>query len=652
MRAKQALSVMLALALPLCSAACSDPATQGGETSVLGSWQQSEAYNGMHIYNMTQTDEYLVRDGTCAYTIVIPDDAQEDEMTAALELEQLFSQATGCSLSIVEDASFVYGADAKALAVGQVSFLEKAGVTLDAQQLGHSGFRIVTRGSSVFMAGATAYGTLCAVYEFLHQTLGFEAYSASVTQLSQDVREVRLWNYDITDVPDFQYRIRGYGFMDGDSTLRNRFRMQTINEIAIPVDGSIHHNSFKWLPKETWQSTHSEWYSEDGRQLCYTAHGDSDSLDDMIDAVVEKMKGILMEDRDKLYITITHEDTQTWCTCQTCTAEREKYGGANSAVVIKFLNRVSRAVRSWFEGDGAEYARDLKILFFAYHQTNKPPTVYDAATDTYSAIDDSVICDEGVAVYFAETNGDYTQSFYERNNSEIANNMRGWGALCDTMFFWTYGVNFSYYLTPYNSFNSMQDTYRFAVRCNPVLIFDQGMHNETAQPTAWGALGAYLGAKLAWNVDADVGALTDAFFAAQFGDGAQAMRAMYDSFRMRAEYNEAYNGYSGSRSIFIDALQEQFWPRGLLENWIALTQQALGAVGALQETDPEQYTIYSRNIIAERISPVYMLTEIYANELKPAELEAYRQMLREDLELIGTTQLNEQTQISDLLNRL
>lgn len=651
MKIKRTLSVVFALTLPICAAACSGPQQQK-ESEVLPLWQQSEPYNGTHIYNIAETDEWLVRGGVCDYVIVLPAQAEEYEIFAASELAQLFAEATGCSLAVVGDDEFSYDTDARAFAVGQVNFLGQAGIELDAQLLGHSGFRIVTKGNSVFMAGAEAYGTMCAVYEFLHLTLGFEQYSSNAMSLDRGVTELPLSLFDVTDVPDFQYRVRGYGFLDGDTTLRNRFRMQTINEIAIPVDGSIHHNSFKWLPKEVWQSDHPEWYSEDGRQLCYTAHGDSDSLDEMVFEVTEKMKTILMEDRDRQYITITHEDTQTWCTCTACTAERERYGGANSAVVIKFLNRVSRAVRSWFSGEGAAYARDLKILFFAYHQTNKPPVVYDAATDSYSAIDESVLCDEGVAVYFAETNGDYTQSFYERNNAEIADNMRGWSALCDTMFFWTYGVNFSYYLTPYNCFNSMQDTYRFAVRCNPVLIFDQGAHNETAQPTAWGSLNAYLGAKLAWNVDSDVGALTDAFFTAQFGKGAESMRAMYDMFRMRAEYNEAYNGYSGSRSIFIDALQEKFWSKGLLENQLACVQNALEAIAPLAEDDPENYNIYYRNIVAERISPVYMLTEIYADKLKPAELEAYRRMLRADLELIGTTRLNEKTEIGDLLNRL
>ena len=70
MKIKRTLSVVFALTLPICAAACSGPQQQE-ESEVLPLWQQSEPYIGTHIYNIAETDEWLVRGGVCDYVIVL-----------------------------------------------------------------------------------------------------------------------------------------------------------------------------------------------------------------------------------------------------------------------------------------------------------------------------------------------------------------------------------------------------------------------------------------------------------------------------------------------------------------------------------------------------------------------------------------------------
>ena len=101
MKIKRTLSVVFALTLPICAAACSGPQQQE-ESEVLPLWQQSEPYNGTHIYNIAETDEWLVRGGVCDYVIVLPAQAEEYEIFAASELADVFRRALQICPDIVE----------------------------------------------------------------------------------------------------------------------------------------------------------------------------------------------------------------------------------------------------------------------------------------------------------------------------------------------------------------------------------------------------------------------------------------------------------------------------------------------------------------------------------------------------------------------
>lgn len=637
-----------------------DPGTGGtGGTGGAGNKEDglnyfvSDKVAGTHIYNAEPTGKMLVTGGKTEYEIVLPQDATDLEQTAAEELSYFFDEATGILLRTRTDLGTAYSDTVKYISVGATSLLSEAGIAADESVLGASGLRIVTKGNSIFLFGATDRGTLFAVYEFLSQCFHYEFYADNIIHIDTGVTELELMKYDITDVPDYQYNVATYGYLRSNSTLLNRYRMVLDTDMIIPVSGVTSHNSFKWLPKADYQATYPEWYSVDGTQLCYTARGNEEKLQKMVDTVTEKMKAILADAQyaDMRIITFTHEDTQTWCTCDKCTEIKNKYGGANSAGVIQFLNRVKANIDAWFEGEGSAYKRDLLILFLGYHQTNKPPSVYDEGTGEYKPIDESVRCRDGIGVYFAETNGDYTQSFYERNNADIAANMSGWSCLSNDIFFWSYHVNFSYYLTPYNSFNGMQDIYKYGKLHSAFLLFDQGFYNEEGRPTSWGMLKIYLSSKLAWNVNADFNALIDAFFENYFGPAAKEMRSIFDSFRVRAQYNEQYNGYNGSRSIFTNALQTKFWPASLLRGWMDSCERALTAIEPLRSTDPALYEAYRKNIAQERISVLYLYVELYDSLLSIEQTETYKQQFMADAVAAGLTKEGEKANISQLYTR-
>ncbi len=604
-------------------------------------YETMQEVEGTHQFRVQTTAKSLVKNGATEYKVVVAETLSELEETALKELLYFFKEATGLSLQTTLDSEVSYTDSAKYISLGNTAYATQANVVADAKVLGDTGLTIQTKGNSVFLLGAKGRGTLNAVYEFLTQIFHYEYFSSNIIQIDKNVTDVPLMQYDIVDVPDYEYNVATYGYVRGSETIRNRYRMVEDKSLFIPVGGKMYHNSFEWLPKESYLESHRKWYSDDKTQLCYTAHGDEKEYNLMLAAALQKAKVLLSDPAyaDATILTFTQQDTQTWCECDTCTAEMQKYG-ANSAVVVKFMNALRRLIDTWFEMDGAEYKRDFKLLFFAYHLTNRPPTVYDEATKSYKAVDSSVKCVPGVGVYFASTLGDYQQNFTEQYNREIGQNMLGWGACAEDLFFWSYNVNFSHYLTPYNSFSAMQDIYKYGAMNNAHFLFDQGQYNQDGKPTGWCMLKIYLSSKLAWNVNENMEELIDKFFTAYFGPAAASMKKMFDGFRVQAFFNE-HNGYSGAHSVLHDAMQDKYWSRPLLEDWLSLTKQAMKEIQSVKATDPTLYEAYKLNINIERISPIYMLVELYDSAYSETIIRGYQKEFLQIATEIGITRVDE-----------
>lgn len=581
---------------------------------------------GYHDVNVAETAHAFVEDGKCDYRIVVPAEATRYELLAAQELTTFVQEATGISLATVTDEGLSYSAESHYLSVGDTTLFDEAGVEMDRELLGVSGVRVKTEGRSVFMNGGKI-GRLYAAYEFLKWQFGYEFYAETTYALEKNVKEKALMDFDVTDVPDFDYFNANYWFMikGADNTLERYRAVDYYNELFIPINNKPIHNTFNYLPTDEYQTKHPYWYSLAGDQLCYTARGDQKEYEALVHEIVEILKKHLILYPDRELASFSMEDTQTACQCEACVAEYERYNDSNVASVIKLINRVKGEIDEWFRGEGAEYARDLKIYFLAYHSLRTPPVVYDEKTDTYSPIDEEVVCADGVYPWFAETLGDYTVSFYDPFNKQYAEDARAWSCLAgDEKFFWSYSTNMNYYFVPYNSFNQMIPNYKFAKINGYSMMFDQAANTSVGRLPSWSVLKAYLNSKLAWNVNLDMEELIDEFFKGYYGPGAEAMREWFDSYRAHAAVLEQKGFYNGTSSIFYQALRDDFWPKGLLDNWLALSQKAREQISALKETDPESWKIYDANVRIEQISPYYMLATMYANSLSEELLSEYR----------------------------
>lgn len=607
----------------------------------------------LHEISCYDTDKDLLKNGKTEYKILIPASPASDENLAASELTSLFRESTSVDLEIVRESDAT--PTGKYISIGRTKLLENSSLAVDKAEVGNDGYVIRTMGDNVFICGGGDKGSLYGTYEFLAQTLGFETFSADCYSLDKNVSGIKLKDYNVKERPDFAKRVEGYKFVRDDKTYLNRMRQQSYIDTWIYVIGDTPrevHNSLQYLPPSKWKGSNPDWYASGQQQLCYTAHGNAEEREKMITEVARVMIEYLKQFPDRDIITFTQEDRTFWCTCDACAAENQKYG-TDSAAVIKFTNEVNRKVRTWMTTEeGRPYARDLSILFFAYYSTVAAPVTKTA--DGYKPIDETVKCDDGVSVFYAPIEMDYTSSINASVNDEYRDNLLAWSAISDKIFVWFYSTNFkANYLIPYDNFATMQELYKFAKSVNVEMLYDQSQASQAGGATAFYIFKEYLTAKLEWNVSLDVDELTDRFFKNYFGEASVPMRKMYDEIRVRTAIAKADGLYGNSKSsIYQEMATAEIWPQSLLERWMNYTAEALEAIEPIKEKSASRYSSLRKHIIAERIFPTYMLIDKYDAQYSEAEVNTMKTRFVSDVQEIGLTWFSEKGTMADYIKKL
>ncbi len=598
---------------------------------------------GIHEDLSSPAEGMFLATGETDYRLVLPADAQELEIVAAEELTEIFAEATGIELERVTDSGLTFSPSLKYLSIGETTLLKQAGIELDAEKLAGDGFIIKTVGESIFLSGASQYGTLYSVYEFLNRILHYDFYFTNAYRLDREVENIPLMNYDITEVPDIANRAAGYGFISEDMYSLYRMRQRPYTEYFIPIGDIIFHNSLEYI--EGKEEGHPLWRSTDGTQLCYNAQGNSEERTALLEACKQTLIEALVEYPDRNLVTMTIQDNNNFCTCSACLGIRETYG-ADSASVILFCNDLSEAIRQWFQTtEGAPFQRDLEILFFAYNKTVEAPVSYDEKTGEYTG-NNGIKCGEGVSVFYAPIGADFTRGLTAPENESTRNIMKGWAAISESLYLWTYSTLFKDYMIPYDTFNSMQDIYQFAFSVGTEYLFDQAQHDSSGASSGWSVLKAYLNAKLAWNVNADIATLTDEFFQYYFEEASDAMREWFDGYRMHSEYLKAEKGFGGIMSTYLEAKDEAFWSKGVLLHWLECSDRAIKSIEFLKETEYARWQRLYDRICNERLSLYYLLSELYSFNTSAEDLRLYQETFREDATRLGYSRLSEGVPIS------
>ncbi|MBR2023472.1 MAG: DUF4838 domain-containing protein [Clostridia bacterium] len=594
--------------------------------------QSHYATNTLHKVKTVETDTIFIKNGQSDYKIVVGE-TTEAQQSASFMQSRLYD-ATGCSLPIVDSSQVEWTASGKYIIIDSSALFNSANLTMPTDDLGTAGYYIKSIGNSTFLMCKNKAGYQYATLAFLREIVGYDmlAFDTVIYEKSGE----KFLDMEIIEAPDFELSVNRLTYATNDYYYG--MGQTDVASAWAKVGGGYIHNSFKYLPPDDYAKTHDKWYSEGEMQLCYTAGGDEDEYQKMVQTVAEKVKATLDENPNLFDVSISVQDNTTSCACDGCKAEYAIYG-CDSAAIIKFANNVASLVDSWYEQEATENGTKKREFFFAFLAYNKyfaPPV--KLVDGKYVPIDDTVKCNDNVGVWLAPIGAKYNYSFYEEENLQASEQIKGWASLTDRMYFWLYQTNFNSWLYPYNDFESILETYRFCKNYGAVYMFNQSQSTQGTSidaMTGFHVFKLYLSKCGMFNVNVEYQDVLNKFFKYYYQDGADAMREYYDSLCVWLEYLQRTYPEFSSGNIYSLYENEKFWPKKQLDQWLDLIDKAMQSIEKYKTTDKDLYEKLYNHILKESIFPRYSLITIYKGMYAPSQLTAMRKSFKSDCALLG-----------------
>ena len=646
MKCKRIITILLVALLLFGTVGCGNKNSGNGNGANI--FPQS-AYNeqGLHQDNSKVSDKAMLVDGKTEYKILVPKQMTNNENFAVYELIEIFRQSTGVSLQTVVDNGTPNYSN-KYISVGETSYKSKSGLEMTAE-LKSGGYRIITKDNTIIVAGYEDKGTINGVYHLMEKLVNYDYLYKDTTVVDKNVRNLPLYDFDITEAPDIEYADINYKWIQGAGLqVVNRYRITKSAEIY--VGDLAYHNEFSifGLNDDTFKD-HPLWLNDPNKpqRVCYTAHGDKEEQKKMLDTAFERFKEQLILDTEDVIACLNMQDSGNECKCDACSASLNKYG-SNAAAYVQFANKLKLRIDEWFASEeGKPYARDLELSISAYLDYSQAPVKIDSEGNYY-AVDDSVKCVDGVVPKITLLGANYTVPLNNVEKNSSYSYILGWATLSDELTFYLYNTNFHYMLAPYHTFNSIQENFRMAFHYKTRYVQNLSQHVQANYSTGWNNLSAYVQSKLAWNVNINVQDYIEKFFKYYFEDGADAMYEQYMSWRGWSIHLENDFGKNGYDTIFDNVIREDFFPKSLLEQWFDCYDRALEEIEYLKETNREKYDRLYDHITGEKVSTLYLYIEIYGDKIPPDTCLALKKECKQIAEHLGMSSWKEGGKISEI----
>ena len=557
---------------------------------------------------------------------------------AATDMQKLFAKATGVTLPILEETG-IETTKGKYISVGGTKLASDVSVTSAKKTA--SAVKVVD--NTVFLKGNTDEGTMYGVYELLGSWFGYEYYAKDTYSINN------VMALDLPDeteyVPSIEYNISPSDDISSDDNLLNKYKMNNWYSDIMVVNGSRIHNTFnilppfdnmessdtagnyanhpKWYTRQYWGTSRS--YTDDydracPYELCFNAGGDSTEYQSMLSTAIKAYTDALAADTTLTKASLSIRDNVIWCQCSACCDESGAYKETPTDAALDFLNDVCAGIRTWLQDNNDPRQDTFRMIFLAYYTTGAAPKT-ETTLDPY------------IDVWFAESFAVYTLPM---NDSTAAGetatawqNLKNWASLLDqsqnctngvrnnNLLVWTYNSNMYTLLAPYDSFNSMRVNYGLFEGLGVNSVYN---YTDSAM-SGWAALKKYLASQLAWNAtpdDTTWNAWIDNFFTNTYGAGATQMKAWFENYlayedTITDKFNIAHNVETDPvvGSIYQDVATSEFFTEAILNTWLGYAEAALNAL----DKNDSNYQIYYNNIALERLSPVYLMLEIYGDTL-------------------------------------
>lgn len=635
--------------------------------------QFKKVYNENHSFSYKTTGTYIVKNGKTSYKVVVPEVETQAISYAKSELSRFFKEATGVDLKFVTDKGLTHNDTNRYISLGDTSLYRSLGRNDDINALKKDGTKIFTKGKSVYIIGGEETGVLNGVYDFLKINFGFEYFFTDGYTLRTNVTDLKLLDYDVTDISDIEYRQR-IGYMSGssDSTdgkmISYRLRLRdSYGDLLLPIhmgdtnttEIKNNHNSLYFVPDKKYGKTNPEFYSGTG-QLCYTARGNSkNTYDKMTTICAEKIEQSLMwypaaEYPQYKAVLLGQMDNVPMCSCDGCLKMKSEHNDANSAALMKFMHDVGKKVDAWMAlEENAAYRREnFKYMFFAYLDTSRPPFGEDA--DGNIKIADDLKFNDGVNVapFFAQSHLHTGVSFDDDANTEQKEYIRLWGKAYPGTWAWSYGGFYNDFFTFWDLYSFYPGYYKYLKANNYSLTFPQIKSCQTGADTGFNVLAIYMYSKLAWNSELSVENIFDEYFNAMYAEAAEPMREMFEDLRLWFARCLTDNnwGWSANMNGSISGSME-FVKQGDVATMFRHLNDAYSKI-EMYKKDSAKYSSLKSHIDMEWLFPAKVVISCDTGLFKENEIAEIKTNFKTYVRTLGITQIKEFTSIEPFINSL
>ncbi len=609
--------------------------------------------NTTHERNVSTSNNYFLQNGSTSYKFIISPQNESYVGKSIKEFNTFMKESTGIELT-TETGEISYSDTAKYISLGNTAFLGTSGISVDLSDFKGQGYSLITKGNSIFVV-AEDIGILYGIYDLLEILFGYEQITDKFYTLNKDVKNIYLPQLNIKEIPDYEYRIAPYGSLFNNSTARTRMKM--VHDSEIFIDRCNTHSAFNIISYDDNKDEHPKWFASNGKQLCYTAHGDKNEFDAMINYAVESCKKYILADEKHNVLSFSQRDDNSWCSCSddenvlendTCSELNARYG-TDAASQIIFVNKVAEKIEQWQKSSEDENLKNRNLMFciLAYHRTEKAPVIQNS-DGSYSPIDDNVILRNNVEVMVAQLNADYVSGVNSSENIAFKNTFLSWKVLTKTFSVWSYDCYFGNYLVPYDSWSSMFDFVKFLKQMNTQVLFPQGAYN-LKQVTNFDNLKTYLYSKMLWNVNIDFNATVNHYFDVMYKEASSIMKQAYFNMRVQLKQQESLGR---DASIWTNTATTRYFSKRYLDGQLNLFEQAKNILEIYKNSDVNYYNEVIDNIVLEGIGCRYILLQAYSGTFSDENLKKFKEEFIKDVERLNVNRISEESSMAEYIKSL
>ena len=434
--------------------------------------------------------------------IVLPQDAPATLQYAAETLQKFFARITGQSVPIVASPG----------AGTQICLTQDAA-------LAEGAYSVKAQAGQLRIAGGGKRGAIYGVFALLENVCGCRFYT-NEDYLIPAARTVGVpADYGLDYTPYFEYTETDWrNGQNPEFTVANGISGGTYSNTPEEMGGCIrylsgfaHTLTNQFCSAATYFDSHPEYFAlHDGKrtphQLCLTNP-------DTIRIVTDEVLSLLAQRHDPQQalqiVSVTQHDNGDYCTCPDCKALDEA-NGSHAGTMVTFANTIADAVAA------AGYD-NVAVDTFAYQYTRQAPT--------------KVVPRDNVIIRLCSIECCFGHALDDpacAENVSFMQDLRDWSAICDRIYVWDYGTNYSEYINFFPNLHVMQRNLQIFYENNVKGVYGEGNGQTHLCEGEFSDLRLYLQAKLMQDPYRDFDSEMNGFLAFYYGGGWEAIRTFID----------------------------------------------------------------------------------------------------------------------------